>query len=96
MMTMMKYNIKRTKLFRKQYKLLEKRGYNIVLLDSVILMLAGGETLPAQYNDHPLKGNRKGFRDCHIQNDWILIYKIDNGVLTLFFSETGTRSDLLE
>ena len=96
MMAMMKYSIKRTNLFRKQYKLLEKRGYNMVLLDNVILMIANGESLPAQYNDHPLKGNRKGLRDCHIQNDWILIYKIDNDVLTLFLFETGTHSDLLE
>ena len=92
----MKYSIKHTKLFRKQYKLLEKRGYNMALLDNVILMLACGKTLPEQYNDHPLRGSRKGFKDCHIQNDWVLIYKMDNDILTLILFETGTHSDLLE
>ena len=51
---------------------------------------------PKQYLDHTLKGNRKGFRDCHIQNDWVLIYKIDKNVLTLILSETGTHADILE
>ena len=59
------------------------------LLYEVIHMLANGETLPMQYLDHPLKGIRKGYRDCHIQNDWILIYKIDKDILTLVLSEKG-------
>jgi len=90
----MKYEIARTKLFRKQYKQLERRGYDLTLLDTVILLLAKGETLPAKYEDHPLRGDRKGYRDCHIKDDWVLIYKIDKGILTLVLSETGTHSDL--
>ena len=92
----MKYEIRPKKLYRKQYKLLEKRGYDMPLLDDVVLKLANGETLPAQYLDHPLKGDKRGYRDCHILNDWVLIYKIDKGILTLILSETGTHSDILE
>ena len=91
-----KYRVQRAKSFRKQYKLLEKRDYNMSLLDDVILKLANGETLPAKYRDHPLHGDRRGYRDCHIKGDWVLIYKIDKGVLTLILSETGTHTDILE
>ena len=95
MMTM-KYNIEAKKLYRKQYKLLEKRGYDMSLLDNIVLRLANGETLPQKYRDHPLKGDRKGYRDCHIKDDWILVYKINKGILTLILSETGTHSDILK
>ncbi|MCL2216841.1 MAG: type II toxin-antitoxin system YafQ family toxin [Defluviitaleaceae bacterium] len=88
------YKIQPTAKYKKAYKALKKRGYNMSLLKEVVDKLANGESLPAQHRDHPLKGNRKGYRDCHIQNDWILIYKIDKGVLTLVLSETGTHSDL--
>ena len=93
---MTKYKVNRTGKFKKDYKRLEKRGYDISLLESIVTKLANGETLPAQYNDHPLKGDRKGYRDCHILNDWILIYKIEKNILTLILSETGTHSDILK
>jgi mRNA interferase YafQ len=66
------------------------------LLDRVVVRLANGETLPPQNHDHPLKGDRYGYRDCHIANDWILIYKINDDILTLILAETGTHSDILE
>ena len=59
-------------------------------------MLLDGIPLPAKYSDHPLHGDKRGYRDCHIQDDWVLIYKIDKNVLTLILSETGTHSDILE
>jgi len=93
---MNKYTPERTSKFRKDYKRLKKRGYDMSLLDDVIVKLANGETLPPEYCDHPLQGKRKGYRDCHIRGDWVLIYKIDKGVLTLVLSETGTHSDILE
>ena len=52
--------------FKKDYKRIVKRGYNIALLENVIRMLADGETLPAKYRDHTLTGNYSGFRECHI------------------------------
>jgi len=93
---MTKYKIHYEKRYRKQYKLLQKREYNMSLLDEVVLKLANGEKLPEKYKDHPLQGDRRGYRDCHIQGDWVLIYKIDKGILTLVLSETGTHSDILE
>ena len=90
------YKIQPTSKFKRDLRHLRKRGYDLSLLDAVIRKLAKGKTLPEQYRDHPLKGNRKGYRDCHILNDWVLIYKIDKGILTLILSETGTHSDLLD
>ena len=66
------------------------------LFKEVVEMLLDGIPLPSKYCDHPLHGNRKGYRDCHIQGDWVLIYKIDKNVLTLVLSETGTHSDIFE
>ena len=93
---MIKYRPQPTARFRKDVKLLKKRGYDLLLLYDVIDKLSKGETLSEQYHDHPLKGNRKGYRDCHILSDWILIYKIDNDILTLVLAETGSHSDLLK
>ena len=95
-MTKMKYEIHAEKSFRKQSKLLKKRGYNMELLYDIVLKLANGETLSPKNRDHPLQGDRRGYRDCHIKDDWILIYKIDKSILTLILSETGKHSDLLE
>ena len=68
----------------------------MALFKETVGMLCDGVTLPPKYQDHPLHGDRRGYRDCHIQGDWVLIYKIDKGVLTLILSETGTHSDILE
>lgn len=57
-------------------------------------MLLDGKTLPPKYRDHPLRGDKHGYRDCHIRDDWVLIYKIDEGALILILAETGTHSDL--
>ena len=88
------YKVIYTTKFKKQRKLLKSRNYDITLLDETIGKLARGETLPEAYRDHALQGKWKGYRDCHILPDWILIYKIDKGILTLVLSETGSHSDL--
>jgi mRNA interferase YafQ len=80
--------------FKKDYKRIVKRGYDIALLENVIRMLADGETLPAKYRDHALTGNYSGFRECHITPDWLLIYEVRESELILVLSRTGTHSDL--
>ena len=92
----MKYTPYYTNRIKKQLKLLETRGYDMSLFKEVVGMLLDGKTLPAKYRDHPLRGDKRGYRDCHIQNDWVLIYKIDKNILTLILSETGTHSDLFD
>lgn len=80
--------------FKKDYKRIVKRGYDIALLENVIRMLADGETLPAKYRDHTLTGNYSGFRECHITPDWLLIYEVRESELILYLTRTGTHSDL--
>jgi len=71
-----------------------KRGKDITKLEKAIDILASGEKLPPEYLDHPLKGEYTGYRECHIEDDWLLVYKKDNGLLILLLSRTGTHQDL--
>ena len=80
--------------FKKDYKTIKKRGYDIRLLEDVLDMLRSEQPLPPKYRDHALVGDYKGHRECHITPDWLLIYKIKNNELTLELTRTGTHSDL--
>ena len=89
-----KYIVKPTTQFKKDYKLAIKRRLKINLLEGVIAFLAMGEPLPDANKDHALTGNWVGHRKCHIQPDWLLIYRIEDDVLVLTLARTGTHSDL--
>lgn len=80
--------------FKKDLKLAKKRGLNLSLLRDVINTLAQHQKLEAKYRDHSLTGEYRNFRECHIQPDWLLVYRIDNDALSLFLFRTGTHSDL--
>ena len=80
--------------FKKDYKLIKKRGYNIEKLKEVINLLVQDKRLPVKYREHYLTGNYKGFKECHIGPDWLLIYKTENELLTLTVLRTGSHSDL--
>lgn len=88
-----KYTVKPTTQFKKDYKQAMKRGLKMSLLEDVVATLAMGEMLPDKNKDHPLTGNWTGHRECHILADW-LIYRIDDNVLVLTLTRTGTHSDL--
>lgn len=90
----MKRDIVWTRQFKKDYKLALKRNMDIELLDNIILALAKGEKLPDKNRDHSLSGDWVGHRECHIQPDWLLIYRIDDDVLVLTLTRTGSQSDL--
>lgn len=90
----MKLNVIWTNQFKKDYKLAIRRKKNIQLLDDIIRTLSRGETLPKKNKDHALSGNWAGYRECHIQPDWLLVYCIEDDVLVLTLSRTGTHSDL--
>ena len=80
--------------FKKDYKLLQRRGYDLSLLENVVNLLATGAPLPAKYKDHLLSGDYSGCRECHITPDWLLIYEIIDNELVLYLTRTGTHSDL--
>ena len=73
---------------------MKKRGMNLKLLQEVVDMLANNKKLPDKCKDHYLTGEYKRYRECHIQPDWLLIYKIDKGELVLTAFRTGSHSDL--
>ncbi|WP_304180653.1 type II toxin-antitoxin system YafQ family toxin [Leptotrichia trevisanii] len=90
----MKLTIKTTKRFDKDLKKLKKRKYDLILLAQVINKLSDSEILPEKYRDHYLAGDYKGFRECRIQPDWLLIYKIEKNILVLMLSGMETHLDL--
>lgn len=88
------YDIIWTNQFKKDYKMAMKRHLKIEFLDDIIRKLSNGEELSKNNNDHALTGNWIGYRECHIQPDWLLVYRIENDLLVLTLSRTGTHSDL--
>lgn len=80
--------------FKKDFKTIVKRGYNIALFEEVLNLLREDCILPEKYNDHALKGDYSGHRECHITPDWLLIYKKENDMITLSLTRTGSHSDL--
>ena len=92
----MMYDLILTGKFKKSLKLAKKRGLDISLMNEVVDTLQSGKKLDEKYCDHELKGKYKGFRECHIQPNWLLIYLIENDILTLTLVDTGTHSDLFK
>lgn len=93
---MKKYDLVLTSKFRKALKLAKKRGLTINLLNEVVEKLQCGIPLEEKYHDHELKGKYKGFRECHIQPDWLLVYLKEDDVLVLTLVDTGTHADLFD
>lgn len=89
-----KYIVKTTTQFKNDFKLEKKRGLKMELLREVITVLAMGETLPEKNKDHALTGNWIGHRECHILPNWLLVYRLEDEVLVLTLTRTGTHSDL--
>jgi len=91
---MSKYRIRKTSQFKADFKLALRRGIDVERFTFIVSKLANGETLPEFCRDHALQGNLKGFRDCHITSDYVLIYKISEQVLVLTLAAFGSHSDL--
>ncbi len=82
----------RSSQFKRDVKLAERRGKDMSKLRELILLLVEGAPLPPRYRDHSLSGDWKHHRDCHIEPDWLLLYKIDGN--DLYLVRTGTHADL--
>jgi len=89
-----KYKIDHTKQIERDLKRMLRRGKDINRFHRVLNDLASGKALAKKFRDHQLSGKWQGCRDCHIEDDWILIYRIDKDKLTLVTMRTGTHSDL--
>ncbi len=90
----MKYEIQRTSQFKKDYKKAKLSKHNFDELKSVIEKLANDIPLEAKYHDHALKGNYVKYRECHVESDWLLVYKKHKNKLVLLLYRLGTHSEL--
>jgi mRNA interferase YafQ len=75
-------------------KLMKRRGKDISKLEKVLDILICGDDLPEIYKDHQLKGEMRDFRECHIESDWLLVYKKEDEELILYATATGTHADI--
>jgi len=82
----------RTKQFERDIKRCQKRGKNMEKLKTLIVLLLEEQPLPIHYRDHPLGGDWQDWCDAHIEPDWLLLYRVDDGALIL--SRTGSHADL--
>lgn len=92
----MKYTVKNTSAFKRDYKRAKKRGLDLDKLRRAVELLSNGQPLPVSLRDHALTGNFSGHRECHLAPDWLLIYQICENVLVLELTRTGSHADLLE
>lgn len=90
----MKYKLVYTKKFEKDIKSLKKQNKDLTELFDVIDVIAKGETLDKKYKDHKLAGNFNEYRECHIENDFLLVYKIEKDKLILILYRAGTHSEI--
>ena len=90
----MYYELMLTRKFKKSLKLAKKRGLDLNLLEKLITSLQNNISLEEKFRDHELRGKYKGFRECHIAPDWLLIYMKEEDILVLTLIDTGTHSDL--
>ena len=89
-----KYAVIWTRQFKKDYKAAKRQGKDITLLLDVIEMLANDIPLPPRHEDHALAGQWKGYRECHVSPDWLLIYIKEGGILTLTLYRAATHSEI--
>jgi len=80
--------------FKKNYRLAERRGKNMDKLEKLIDLLRTDQPLDARYRPHPLRGDWNHHMECHVEPDWLLIYKVSED--TLYLAATGTHSDLFD
>lgn len=78
--------------FDREYVKQHKRGKDIKKIDELMKLIIEEKPLPPKYKDHALKGNWRGYRDCHIEPNWLLIYKVGAGIA--FFARTGSHTDI--
>lgn len=88
------YRLEFTNQYLKDLKLARKRNFDEEKLNVLIQIILSGEKIPATYRNHSLKGNYKGFSECHITPDWLLIYSKNESLELVTLTRTGTHSDL--
>ncbi len=88
--------IKRSTQFKRDLKKTIKQGKKLAVLEEVVIKLQRREGLPGKYRDHNLGGNWNGYRECHLEPDWLLIYKLNEAELYLYLTRIGSHSELFK
>ncbi|MCD7868700.1 MAG: type II toxin-antitoxin system YafQ family toxin [Clostridiales bacterium] len=90
----MKYEVKFTTQFKKDLKLAKKQNKNLDKLFEIIDQIASGIPLEPKYRDHDLTGNYISYRECHVEPDWLLVYRKEDNILVLLLYRLGSHSEL--
>lgn len=90
----MRLSVTSTARFRKELRRAGRRGKDLDTLETVVALLSAGLTLPGKFRDHPLRGDMVGYRECHLEPDWLLVYRVRQDGHALELARTGTHSDL--
>lgn len=85
-----------TNRMKRDVRRMRRQGRDLGKLETVLNILAEEKALPPRYKDHPLRGDYEGFRECHIESDWLLIYQTYRDVLILTAVATGSHQDLFD
>ena len=88
------YTVNYTTRMRRDIRRMKRRGKDLSKLITVLNLLKTGEPLPEIYHDHQLKGDMDDLRECHVESNWLLVYRIDEGELILLATATGTHADI--
>lgn len=91
---MSKLTVRQTSQFKKELKKARKQGKEMAAMDKAVSLLQNCEALPPKFKDHALTGDWKGYRECHLSPDWLLVYMIENDVLVLTLTRTGSHSEI--
>ncbi|MDR3314731.1 MAG: type II toxin-antitoxin system YafQ family toxin [Oscillospiraceae bacterium] len=85
-----------TNKMKRDFKRMQKRGKDMQKLDAALRLLVSQNGMPLQYKDHPLKGEMAEYRECHVEADWLLVYRVFEDELLLLATGTGTHADLFD
>ena len=89
-------DIRRSTQFKKDLKKIIKQGKNLSLLEEIVNLLCAGKSLTEKNNNHALVGEWRGYKECHINPDWLLIYKVEEEINLLRLMRTGSHSELFK
>lgn len=91
---MPKLTVRQTAQFKRDLKKARKQGKEMAAMDKAVSLLQNREPLPPKFKDHALTGDWKGYRECHVSPDWLLVYLVEDDVLVLTLTRTGSHAEI--
>ena len=91
---MPKLTVRQTAQFKRDLKKARKQGKEMAAMDKAVSLLQNREPLPPKFKDHALTGDWKGYRECHVSPDWLLVYLVEDDILVLTLTRTGSHAEI--